>query len=187
VAVLEASIRRSARRRRRRRPWRAVAAVALLLALAAGLLAGRAGLHGGEAMPGVRVLGTEVAGVPRSELGATVRGVVARRLAEPVPLRVAGRTVEIAPAKLFMLDREATVADALDAGRDSWGGRASSLLSPATDGIDVSPRLVVRPNADERLVALLKPFATPPVDARVGMRGTEAVVFESKPGTSPDL
>ena len=159
----------------------------VLLALAVGALALRAWTHEGEAMPGVRLLGTDLSGTPEPLLGARVRGLVARRLAEPVPLRVEGRTVEISPAKLFTLDRAATVAATMEAGRSSLTGRAGSLLAPVTDGIDVAPRLVVRPNADERLVALLEPFATPPVDAAVSMSGTEPVVSRSRDGTAADL
>ena len=165
----EASTLRPARRLRR--TLRGAAALFVLLALVAAVLVGRAWLHAGEAMPGVHVLGTDLAGTPEAELGPAIRSLVARRLAEPVPLQVSGRTVEIPAAKLFLLDRAATVDAAMDAGRSSWRGRADSLLAPATDGVEIAPRLVVRPNADERLVALLKPFARPPVDATVRMAG----------------
>ena len=148
---------------------------------------GRTSLHAGEAMPGVHVLGTDLAGTPETDSGPAIRSLVARRLAEPVPLQVSGRTVEIPAAKLFLLDRQATVDAAMDAGRGSWGGRAESLFTPVTDGVEIAPRLVVRPNADERLVALLKPFARPPVDATVRMAGLTPVTAPARVGTEADL
>jgi vancomycin resistance protein YoaR len=185
VAVLEAStVRRPARLRR---PLLTAGVLVALLAIAGALLAGRAWLHAGEAMPGVRVLGTELAGTAHANLGVEIRRLVAQRLAEPVALDVPGRPVTIAPAKLFTLDRAATVGAAMDAGRDSWRGRAESLLAPATGGVEVAPRLVVRPNAEARLRALLAPFVQEPVDAAVAMRGPEPTVTAAKAGTAPDL
>jgi vancomycin resistance protein YoaR len=161
----------------------------LLLAAgtAAGALAGRAYLHEGEVLPGVRVLGTELTGVAAEDVGLRIRSLTAARLAEPVPLSVAGERVEIAPNRLFTLDRAASAQAALDAGRLSWTDRARSLLSPLTDGIDVEPVLVVRPQADERIVALLKRFATPPVSASVVLDGLEPTVKPSQTGTRPDI
>ena len=66
-----------------------------------------------------------LAGTPEAELGPAIRSLVARRLAEPVPLQVSGRTVEIPAAKLFLLDRQATVDAAMDAGRGSWAAAPS--------------------------------------------------------------
>ncbi|MGE5689149.1 MAG: VanW family protein [Pseudomonadota bacterium] len=185
MAVLEASSLRPARRLRRL----LLGAATLLgvLAVAVGLLALRGWLHTGEAMPGVRVLGTDLAGTSEAQLGPRIRGLAARRLAQPVPLEASGRTVRIEAAKLFTLDRPATVAAAMDAGRDSLGGRARSLLVPITRGVDVAPRFVVRPNAEARLRTLLKPFVTPPVDASVRMEGTEPVLGRSRAGTAVDL
>jgi len=159
----------------------------LLLGLAALVLVARSSLHAGEAMPGVHVLGTDLSGTPEAELGPEIRALVARRLAEPVPLQVSGRTVQVPAAKLFLLDRQATVAAAMDAGRGSWRGRAESLFTPLTDGVEIAPRLVERPNADARLVALLKPFARPPVDAAVRMAGLTPVTAPARGGTEVDL
>jgi vancomycin resistance protein YoaR len=186
MAVLEAStVRRPARRLRR--VLLGTAALVALLALGVGVLAARAALHEGEAMPGVRLLDVELSGTPERALGTRVRGLVARQLREPVTLRVSFRTVEIVPARLFTLDRQATVAAAMDAGRGSLSDRARSLLAPATDGIDVAPRLVVRPNAEKRVRAALAPFTREPVAAAVAMRGTEPVVTPARAGTEPDV
>ena len=108
--------------------------VALLVVLAVagaavGALAGRAYLHEGEVLPGVRVLGTDLAGVEAGEVGLRIRSLVAARLAEPVPLAVAGEQIEIAPNALFTLDREASARAALDAGRLTWADRGRSLLA----------------------------------------------------------
>jgi vancomycin resistance protein YoaR len=169
---------------------RLLAALLILLlaaGIAAGALAGRAYLHEGEVLPGVRVLGTELTGVAADDVGLRIRSLTAARLAEPVPLSVAGERVEIAPNRLFTLDRAASAQAALDAGRLSWTDRARSLLSPLADGIDVDPVLVVRPQADERIVALLKRFATPPVSASVVLDGLEPSVEPGKTGTRPDI
>ena len=186
MAVLEAStVRRPARRLRR--TLLGLAALLTLLALVVGALAARATLYDGAAMPGVRLLGVELAGTPRQELGARVRGLAARRLADPVQLRVSFRTVEVVPARLFTLDRQATVAAAMEAGRGPLSERGRSLLAPVTDGIDVAPLLLARPNAEKRLLAALAAFTKEPVAAGVAMRGTEPVVTPGKAGTQPDL
>jgi vancomycin resistance protein YoaR len=160
--------------------------VFLVSALAAALAA-RALLHEGEAMPGVRVLGSDVSGLDASTLGPRVRRLTATRLREPVELEVPGRRVTVAPALLFTLDRRETVARALAAGRGSWSARARSLLTPVTEGEDIAPALVERPAARKRLRALLAPFATPPVSAGVAMRGAEPVVKPSRAGSEANL
>jgi vancomycin resistance protein YoaR len=158
-----------------------------LASAVAAALAARALLHQDEAMPGVRVLGTDVAGLDAAQLGPRVRSLTAARLREPVELQVEGRAVTVAPALLFTLDREQTVARALAAGRGSWTDRARSLLTPLADGDEISPTLVERPAARKRLAAQLRRFATPPVSASVAMRGAEPVVRPSRPGSQPDL
>ena len=158
----------------------------LVAGIAAGALAGRAYLHEGEVLPGVRVLDAELTGLGPADAGLRIRSLVAARLAEPVALAVAGERVEIAPNRLFTLDRAASAQAALDAGRLSWADRARSLLSPLTDGIEVEPVLVVRPQAEARIVALLKRFATPPVSASVVLDGLEPVVKPGEEGTRPD-
>jgi vancomycin resistance protein YoaR len=171
---------------RLRRFLAGLAILLLLCAAVAGAMAGRAYLHQGEVLPGVRVLGTELTGLGREESGLRIRSLVAARLAEPVPLSVAGERVEIAPNRLFTLDRAASAQATLDAGRLSWPDRARTLLSPLADGIDVAPVLVVRPQAEARIVALLKRFATPPVSASVVLDGLEPVVKRGKAGTRVD-
>jgi vancomycin resistance protein YoaR len=138
-------------------------------------------------MPGVRVLGADVAGLDAAALGARVRSLTAARLREPVDLAVAGRRVTVAPALLFTLDRRETVARTLAAGRESWPSRTRALLTPLTGPEEIRPVLVERPAARKRLAALLRPFATPPVAASVSMRGAEPLVRRARAGTEPDL
>jgi vancomycin resistance protein YoaR len=187
--MLEASTltrRRAVRRRRDRARLTALAAALLVVALAAVPL-GRAVLHREATMPGVTVLGADVSGLSAEEAGLRIRSLTAARLQEPVPVTSAGGRVEVPPARLFLLDREATVAAAMAAGRDSWKARARALLAPLTDPVDVAPVLVARPKAEARLAAAAAPFATPPVSASVELRGLEPVVVPSKPGTTGDL
>ena len=161
-----------------------------LVFLASALVAGLAArdlMHRDEAMPGVRVLGADVAGLGATALGLRVRELTAARLRDPVDLEVAGRRATVAPALLFTLDRRETVARTLTAGRDSWPARARSLLTPLTDDEAVSPVLVERPAARKRLATLLRQFSTPAVSATVSMRGADPVVTPSRPGTEPDL
>jgi vancomycin resistance protein YoaR len=187
--VLEASSltrRRALRRRRERTRLTAFAVCVLLLALAAVPVA-RALLHLDATMPGVTVLGAGVSGLSAEEAGLRIRALTAERLRTPVPVTVDGERVEVAPAKLFLLDREATAAAAMAAGRESWSARARALLSPLTDPVDVAPVLVARPKAEARLGAAVARFATPPVSASVELQGVEPVVRPAKPGATGDL
>lgn len=181
MTVLEAGIRRTTRLRG---ALVAAAAVVAVAALAVGALAARSLLHRGEVMPGVRVLGAELSGKSAATAGLEIRRVTAARLREPVQLDVG---VSIQPSKLFLLDREGTVADALAAGRDGWTARARSLLAPLTAPVDVDPRLVPRANAASRLEALLSRYGKPPVSAAVAMDGLEPVLTPARPGTRPDV
>src|SRR5262245_57569146 len=120
-----------ARRRRRRRRVSPVLFVALLFVLAIpAAMAARDALHRGETMPGVEVLGTDVSGLGRADAAAEIRAATAKRLAEPVTLKVEGKQVRVSPKLLFTLDRKATTTAALHAGRESLGTRARALLAP---------------------------------------------------------
>ncbi|MGH3105254.1 MAG: VanW family protein [Gaiellaceae bacterium] len=185
--MLELAVRRPRRISRLRRSAPFLLGLAGLAALVAALLAGRALLHRGEAMPGVQILGTDLGGIDAAQTGPLVRTLTARRLAEPVTLTVGSGQTRIAPRVLFTLDRSATTAAVLAAGRGSLAGRARSLLSPLTRPTEVAPVLVVRPAAARRLRALLDRFGTPPVSATVVMRGTNPVVRPSRAGTTADL
>lgn len=187
--MLEASTltrRRALRRRRERVRLSALALLAFLLALAA-VPAGRALLHLDETMPGVTVLGADVGGLSAQEAGLLARSLTAERLQAPVPVTVVGEQVEVLPARLFLLDREATAAAAMEAGRDSWTARGRALLSPLTGPVDVAPVLVPRPKAEARLAAAVGRFAQPAVSASVELRGLEPVVTPAKPGATGDL
>ena len=187
VAQVLAPVARTRRRRRRRKLAPGLAVLAAFLLAVPAALAARDALHRGEAMPGVRVLDAEIAGLSRDEAVVEIRSATALRLAQPVVLRVAGKDVRVAPKLLFTLDRAATAQAALRAGRDTWTARARSLVSPLAGTTDVAPVLRERPAARERLRALLARFADPPVAATVVMRGTEPVVRASRAGSAADL
>jgi vancomycin resistance protein YoaR len=138
-------------------------------------------------MPGVRVLDADVARLAPADAAAEIRAATAGRLAQPVVLQVGGKRVRIAPKLLFTLDRAATTRAALDAGRDSWPARARSLLAPLTGTTTVTPVLVERPAARQRLRTLLARFGRPPVPATVVMRGAEPLVRASRAGSAAEL
>jgi len=191
IRVLE-PVRRHPRRRRTARAWAArpiwigLAVVGLAAVIAAALLV-RGLVHRSETMPGVRFLDSDLSGLSASDAAGRVRSLTARRLAQPVTLAAGKETVAVAPKLLFTLDRSETTRRLLTAGRDSWAGRARSLLSPLTAEIDVAPALVVRPAAGKRLRALLGRFSRPPRSAAIVMKGTVPVVRASRPGTAPDV
>ena len=185
--MIEASTYRPARAVRARRAGVRALALTLLLVLAAAVPAGRLLLHRGETMPGVTVLGADVAGLTADAAAQRIRELTGERLRQPVPVSANGEQVEVLPGQLFLLDREATTAAAMAVGRDSWAGRARSLLAPLTAPVDVAPVLVERPKAEERLAAAMQRFGTPPVSATVEIRGTQAVVVPGKDGSTADL
>src|SRR5215218_118474 len=104
MASVLAPVARTRRRRRRRRLSPLVLVVAALIAVP-GALAARDALHHGETMPGVHVLGTDVAGLSRADAAGEIRAATAARLAQPVAINVAGRKVRVVPKFLFTLDR----------------------------------------------------------------------------------
>ncbi|MEX2645108.1 MAG: VanW family protein [Gaiellaceae bacterium] len=185
MAVLEAS----RARRARRLPRLATGLLALVAAasVATGALAGRTLLHRGEVMPGVQVLGADLGGLGREAAAARIERVAAPRLRQPIELDVGAERVTVVPAELFRSDTTSTVTAALAAGRDGWGERARSLLAPLTPATELELRLVRRPDAAKRLRAVLRPYAKPPVAAKVSMDGLEPVVSASRPGLRPDL
>jgi vancomycin resistance protein YoaR len=187
VRVADVVVRVARPRRRGRRVGILLLVAAGAAAWATALLAGRAVLHRGETMPGIQVFGEEVGGLAGAELGSRIRAITAERLREPVELAVRGESVRIEPKLLFTLERKATVAAALEAGRDSWRTRARALLSPVTAGPEVVPALAVRPAAAERLSELLGRFAVPAVPARVELDGLEPRVLPSRAGTRPNV
>jgi vancomycin resistance protein YoaR len=172
-----------ARRRSRRRALPALVALVLLLALPAAALGTRALLHRGEVLPGATVLGGSLSGLGAEEAGLRIRSLTAQRLAQPVPLAAGDDGAQIAAAKLFTLDRQATTEAALRVGRESWTARLRSLLHPLTGPREVAPVLVERPAAQGRLSALLGRFATAPRNAAVELEGVTPVVRPAEPGS----
>jgi len=185
--MLEASTLRRPRAVRARRTGVRLLALALVVAGAAAIPTGRALLHREETMPGVTVLGADVSGLSFEATEQRVRALTGERLRRPVPVTVDGERVDVLPSQLFLLDRDATARAAMAVGRDSWSGRARSLLSPLTAPVAVPPVLVPRPKAEQRLAAIMKRFGTPPVNASVELRGTEPVVRAARVGSTADL
>ena len=173
--------------RRSGRARRLSVLLALLVFLAATALGARALLYRDEVMPGVEVLGADVAGVAAPEAAVRARRPAAARLNAPVPIRVAGTTVTIRANRVLLLDRRATAAALHGAGRDSLRSRLEALAYPLTSATRIAPVFAERPQARARLSALLAPYVKPPVSARVRMRGTEPLVVAGKPGTTVDL
>ena len=161
--------------------------LALAVAATAAAGAGRALLHRGDVLPGVEVLGADVGGLPPAEAALRARSVTAKRLAQPVPIRVGDAQVAISGNRVFLLDRRATAAALAAAGRESFGARLEALAHPVAPARAVAPALVARPQARARLAALLARFGTPPRNPVVRMRGAEAVVVAGKPGTQVNV
>ena len=184
--VLEpVTIRRSRRRRVLRLPL--LLGVGGLLAIALAIPAARVLLHEQEAMPGVKVLGTDLGGTAEADVPQRLRSVVAAELREPLFLQAGGKEIAVRPSDLFTLDREATATAVMEAGRGSFRSRLSTVLSPLTSGVAVEPVLGERPRARRRLDALLDRFADPPRSASLTLEGLQPVVHPSRNGTTADL
>ena len=98
---------------------RPILLVLFVLALAAGLAVGvytlRGHMYAHEALPGVRVLGADLAGSGASEAVAKIERAAAPRLAAPVTIVAAGRRLSLVPGALLRVDSTATAAAALRA------------------------------------------------------------------------
>jgi vancomycin resistance protein YoaR len=161
-----------------------------LLALAAGLATGvytlRGHLYANQALPGVRVLGADVAGSGASEAAARIDRAAAPRLAAPVTVVAAGRRLSLVPGVVLRVDSTATAAAALQAGRGTVTSRALALLSPLPARRNVAPVLIVRRRAAGALFAKLDGYGQPASSATVTLDGLEPVVHPGRAGTRVD-
>jgi vancomycin resistance protein YoaR len=162
--------------------WRAVLVV---LAVAAAILGIQAYRFDNQALPGVRVLGIDVGGKDRNEIGAAVwvNGRVA--LARPVVLRARHGVVTVRPSSVLRIDPRATAAAVLAAGRSSRVIQGAYLLDPVSSH-DVAPVFRVREKGLAAVVARVERFGRPPRSAEVAMNGLEPVVSPARAGLVVD-
>jgi vancomycin resistance protein YoaR len=181
MSVLAASL----PRRRSRAPF----VVALVLVVLAGAVAAayavRAQTFRGEAVPGVRFLGVDVGGRDRADLARSTARVAAPRLAEPVRIVAAGRSLRLKPGRVLRLDTNATAAHAL-AAADAFPARAISLLSPSPPAREVEPVLRLRQPAANDLLRKLSRYASAPRSAHVAVTAAGFVVQPQRDGTRLD-
>ncbi len=181
--------RRPMRRYRNRSPWRPVILpLGLLFTLAVvgmAALGVRAYLFKDEALPGVRVLGTDLTGQSQERAAATLRRAVQPRLTRVVAVEVGRRTVELSPSWLLALNESATAKRALHASRGSVNEQIVSLLPRMAERRDVTPVFRVRSEAAS-VLAQLRRYARRPVSATVAISGLEPVVRPARAGQRLD-
>jgi vancomycin resistance protein YoaR len=139
----------------------------------------------GEALPGTRVAGVELGGLDRAEAATAIQMAVARRLAEPLPVRVGSTAEKVQPRDLFALDLVSTTNAALAASRRTEPARIAALVSSRAH--EIEPVLVAR---SEAIAAFLDDVrAQGGVSARsatVDLAGLEFVVTPSREGRRLD-
>jgi vancomycin resistance protein YoaR len=157
--------------------------VALVVACAA--IYARALEFRGEALPGTRVAGVDVAGLDRSETAVAIQAAVARRLARPLRVTAGESTLRVEPRRLFALDLVATTDAALAVSRGTEPARIAALV--ASPERDVEPVLVGRPEALAAFVGEVRATGgRAPRSATVELAGLEAVVTPSRDGLKLD-
>ncbi len=173
------------RRGRRAWPW---AAGALTLAVVAAAVTGlvRAATYSGEALPGTRIVGSDVAGRKGPDLERRVLAVVAARLARPVTVIAGDGRLTVTPSAVLGVDGVRTAAAARHAGRGSLWTQAAALLLPLPPTRQVQPLLTVKPEGLAALALRLGAFATPPRDAAVLLAGTTPRAVPGRAGIVPD-
>ncbi len=154
----------------------------LLLAAAAGGV--RSLDYRREAMPGVRMLGTDVGGAARADVARSVWVESRKALARPVVVRARGGTVSVVPASVLRIDVERTTAAVLAAGRGG-AGEVIALLDPRPSH-EVEPVFRTRDRGLARLLARVQRFGVPPVNARVELSGVEPVAAPGRAGLALD-
>ena len=114
---------------RRRSPVTIVlSALVTVLVLLTALVLGLRIAYDGEALPGTRVAGVPLGGASAAEARERLAPVIDSDV--PVVVRAAGRSYRVRPADAgYAVDLEATVRDALDAGRDGALGGAVATIT----------------------------------------------------------
>ncbi len=136
-----------------------------------------------EALPGTRVLGTDLGGLRESAASARLEGALEPRLAEPIVVAAQGRRVRVRAGDLLRLDAAATAHAALQANRASFWHRAGSLLSPVGWVREVAPVYHVRRRAAAALFTRLDGFGRRSVPASIALKGGKPVVSPARSGT----
>jgi len=111
-------------------------------------------------------------------------GVVVReaRLSRPIRVTVGDDQFGVRPARVLEVNRAATAAAALRAGRDSFWTRVRALGDPSPPAIEVRPVLRERPGPAERWTRQLSQELRAPAPAQVAMRGLTPVVTPARAG-----
>lgn len=175
------------RRRRTRRAWPwAAGALTLAAVAAAGTGLVRAASYSGKALPGTRIVGSDVAGRTGADLERRVLAVTASRLARPVTVIAGTGRLTVTPSAVLELDVVRTAAAARHAGRGSLWTQAAALLLPLPPTREVQPLLRVKPDGLAALAQRLGAFATPPREAAVLLAGTTPRAVPGRAGTVPD-
>lgn len=175
------------RTRHRRSRW-ALAGVAgaAVVALAGGLVLGRAVMLRNAVLPGVTVAGIEVGALDRAGAQARIESTLGANLDRRVFVAVGDRGFATQPSALYRLDGSATAELAYDAGRGSIFSRLASVVAPFAFDREVAPVLRVRPAGQDALVKRLARLTRRPVSARVRMDAAGPVVEDGRFGTEVD-
>jgi vancomycin resistance protein YoaR len=138
-----------------------------------------------EALPGTTVAGTAVGGLDREALRAAVERLAAARTTGTLTVRAGGQEAEV-DRSLAVVDVEATVEDALEAGR---GGLVGTVLGPllgAAGGQTGRPVALVvdvdEPALEARLSEIAARIDEQPYPGGIDVRGTTVSAQPPRPG-----
>jgi vancomycin resistance protein YoaR len=138
-------------------------------------------------LPGVSVAGVDIGGLSRIDAQAKLRAELGATLDEPVTVAVGERTFVVRPDRLWALDVAATEERAFRAGRESLLTRLGSLGAPFFFEREVQPVLHLQPAERASVSDTLRRLTRRPVDARLGMDGSEPVVTRGRFGTTVEV
>lgn len=111
----------------------ALSVVAATVAVAAGTAGAVVAVRAGEALPGVRVAGTDVSGLGRPQLRSTIERLAAERTRGTLGVDAAGVRSSV-NRSLAVVDVEGTLQDALAAGRSGYA--LAPVVGPLTGAGD---------------------------------------------------
>jgi vancomycin resistance protein YoaR len=165
-----------------------------VLAGAAALLVGGwavdAGIHSGQVMRNVSLAGRPVGGLSETDLRAVVASMAEARVAVPVEVVTPAGSYELTAAQLGLeVDREATVAAVLAAGRDGpSAGRPLQWAGRLLAGQDVALRYSVdRVLAEAALAPVVAANRTDPVEPTLLLADGVLAPVGGTPGATLDL
>jgi vancomycin resistance protein YoaR len=160
--------------------------LALLLVLLGAVVTARGIMLRDAVLPGTQVAGVDVGGLTPVQARARIRSELGPRLARPVELSVAGRTVTAQPDELFKLDAQASADAAFASARESMPARLGALAVPFLVKREVAPVLEVRPTERAALFAELGALLDKPRFARLELRRSTAIVTPGRNGEGVD-